>query len=227
MVRRVLVTGGTGALGTAVCRALLDAGYETHAATTKRHHEVHPEPGLEKVQMHVGDLTQEADSERVFREVGGPLAAVVATVGGYTYGALADVTASEIDQLTALNLKSTILTLKFAYPGLKQNPGGAACVLVAARAAQTGGPGAALYSATKAAVASLALSASKEWMEDQISVNSILPSIIDTPRNRADMPDAEFSRWPTPQQIAAVVRFLVSEQARVISGGSIPVYGRV
>jgi NAD(P)-dependent dehydrogenase (short-subunit alcohol dehydrogenase family) len=226
MVRKVLVTGGTGALGTAVCQALLDAGYETHAST-KRHHEVHNEPGLEKLRVHLGDLTREADTERVFRHVGVPLAGVVATVGGYVGGALADVTASEIDQLTALNLKSTILTLKAAYPGLKQNPGGAACVVVAARSAHTGGPGAALYSATKAAVANLALSASQEWMKDQISVNAILPSIFDTQRNRADMPDADFSHWPTPQQIAAVVEFLVSERARVVSGGSIPVYGRV
>ena len=79
MVRRVLVTGGTGALGTAVCRTLLNAGYETHAATTKRDYEAHTETGLKKIRMHVGDLTREADSERVFHEVGGPLAAVVAT----------------------------------------------------------------------------------------------------------------------------------------------------
>jgi NAD(P)-dependent dehydrogenase (short-subunit alcohol dehydrogenase family) len=226
MAPKAFVTGGTGALGAAVCRALLDAGYETHAATIERDPASPAEPGLEKLHVHVGDLTQEADAGRVFRDVGGPLAAVVATVGGFTSGALADVTAGEIDQLTALNLKSTILTLKYAYPSLKQRPGGAACVLVAARGAHTGGPGAALYSATKAGVANLALSASQEWMKDRISVNAILPSIFDTPRNRADMPDADFSLWPKPDEIAHVVRFLVSEQARIISGGAIPVYGR-
>ncbi len=226
MQPRAFVTGGTGALGTAVCRALLEAGYDTHAATITHDPTPPATSGLDRLRVHVGDLTREVDAERIFQEVGGPLAAVVATVGGFIGGPLTDVTVGDIEGLTALNLTSTVLTLKHAHPRLKENPGGAACVLVAARSAHHGGPGAALYSATKAGVANLALSAAQEWKDDRIAVNAVLPSIFDTPRNRADMPDADFSRWPKPEEIAAVVRFLVSEDARIVSGGWIPVYGQ-
>ncbi len=219
---RAFVSGGRGALGMAVCRALLEAGYETHAASRSKG----KPSGPGGVQMHSADFTNEVDTARVFEEVGGPLAALVSTVGGFAGGALADVKAADIDRLTDLNLKSTALILKHAYPYLQENPGGSSVVLVASRSAVLGGPRAALYAATKAAVVSLAASAAKEWLEDGISVNAILPSTIDTPANRASMPDADFERWPSPDEVARVAALLVSEEARIVSGGAIPVYGR-
>ena len=125
-----------------------------------------------------------------------------------------------------MNLKTAILILREGYTRLMQNEGGAAVVLVGARGAILGGPGSVVYSATKAAVVNLALSASQEWLEDGITVNAILPSTMDTRANRRDMPDADFTRWPTTQQIADVVAFLVSEKARIVSGGALPVYGK-
>ncbi len=223
---KAFVTGGDGALGMAVCRALVEEGFETHASSRSPDHRIHATPGLESVLVHIGDLTSEAEALRMFEEDGpGPLAALVATVGGYSGGPLAEVDAAQIDKLTNLNLKTTALTLRGAYPCLKESPTGAGVVLVAARSAVTGGPKAAIYAATKAAVASLAVSASQEWLEDGISVNAILPSTMDTPANRRSMPGADFSRWPTPEQVAGVAAFLVSEKARVISGSAIPVYG--
>ena len=211
----------------AVCRALIEDGFETHASSRSPDHRIHATPGLEGVLVHIGDLTSEAEALRMFEEDGpGPLAALVATVGGYSGGPLAEVDAAQIDKLTNLNLKTTALTLRGAYPRLKESPTGAGVVLVAARSAVTGGPGAAIYAATKAAVVSLAVSASAEWLEDGISVNAILPSTMDTPANRRSMPGADFSRWSTLEQVAGVAAFLVSEKARVISGSAIPVYGR-
>ncbi len=182
---KAFVTGGDGALGMAVCRALIEDGFETHASSRSPDHRIHATPGLESVLVHIGDLTSEAEALRMFEEDGpGPLAALVATVGGYSGGPLAEVDAAQIDKLTNLNLKTTALTLRGAYPRLKESPTGAGVVLVAARSAVTGGPGAAIYAATKAAVVSLAVSASAEWLEDGISVNAILPSTMDTPANR-------------------------------------------
>ncbi|MEE9286126.1 MAG: SDR family oxidoreductase, partial [Dehalococcoidia bacterium] len=76
-----------------------------------------------------------------------------------------------------------------------------------------------------AAVVNLVLSASQEWLADGITVNAVLPSTMDTPANRRDMPEEDFTRWPTTQQVADVIAFLVSEKARIVSGASIPVYG--
>ena len=159
-------------------------------------------------------------------DVGAPLGALVTTLGGFLGGPLAALTAADVDGLIALNLTNAVHTLRHAYPLLKAHPDGAHVVLVSARGAVAGGPGAALYAAAKAGIANLALSLSQEWLEDGITVNAILPSTMDTPVNRRDMPNADFSRWPTTREVAEVVAFLVSDAARIISGGSIPVYGR-
>ena len=223
---KAFVTGGTGALGKSVSRALLRDGYETHASVRSSDHGLGDDPELKDVVVHVADLTDESDAARVFEEVGGALAALVSTVGGYASGPLAEITAADIDRLTTLNFKTTALILKSAYPYLKENPGGAGVVLVGARSAATGGPRASIYAATKAAVTNLALSAAREWLQDGIAVNAIVPSTMDTPANRAAMPDADFSRWPTTDEVADVAAFLVSDKARIVSGGAIPVYGR-
>ena len=223
---KAFVAGGTGALGLSVCGALLRSGYETHASARSSDHGLSDDPKLKDVIVHAADFTDEAGAARVIEKVGGPLAALVSTVGGYAGGPLAEISAADVDKLTTLNFKTTALILKSAYPYLKENPGGSGVVLVAARSAGTGGPRAAIYAATKAAVANLALSAAREWLQDGISVNAILPSTMDTPANRAAMPDADFSRWPTTDEVAEVAAFLVSEKARIVSGGAIPVYGR-
>ena len=223
---RAFVAGGSGALGKSVSRALVEAGYEVHASAGSEDHDINDTAGLEGVHVHIADFTVEADTALVFGDVGAPIHALVSTVGGYRGGALAEVTTADIDQLVALNLKTTLLILKSAYPYLKQGPGGAGVVLTAARGAVEGGPGSALYSATKAAVVNLAMSAAREWAEDGISVNAILPSTMDTPANRQAMPKADHTKWPTTDQVADVAAFLVGEKGRIISGGAIPVYGQ-
>ena len=225
---KALVTGGDGALGSDVARVLREVGFEVHvtalnadmaASFAKR-------PDVRGLAVHVADLFDFEDTKRLMDEVGAPLGALVTTLGGFLGGPLAALTEGDVDRLIAMNLTNAVHTLRHAYPLLKAHPHGAHVVLVSARGAVTGAAGSALYSATKAGITNLALSLSQEWLEDGIMVNAILPSTMDTSANRRDMPDADFSRWPTTREVAEVVAFLVSDVARIISGGAIPVYGK-
>ena len=225
---KALVTGGDGALGSDVGRVLREAGFEVHvtalnAETAASFADIPDNHGLT---VHVADLFDFDDTKRLMDEVGAPLGALVTTLGGFLGGPLAALTEADVDRLIAMNLTNAVQTLRHAYPLLKTHRDGAHVVLVSARGAVTGGPGSALYSATKAGIANLALSLSQEWLEDGIAVNAILPSTMDTVANRRAMPDADFSRWPTTREVAEVVAFLVSDAARIISGGAIPVYGK-
>ena len=225
---KALVTGGTGALGSDVARVLREAGFEVHvsAIDADMASSFAERPDNRDITVHVADLLDPDGTKQLMDEVRAPLGALVATLGGFLGGPLATLSDEDVDRLIALNLTSAVQTLRHAYPLLKAHPDSARVVLVSARGAVVGGPGAALYSATKAGVANLALSLSQEWLEDGITVNAILPSTMDTEVNRRDMPDADFSRWPTTREVAGVVAFLVSDAARIISGGAIPVYGK-
>jgi NAD(P)-dependent dehydrogenase (short-subunit alcohol dehydrogenase family) len=225
---KVLVTGGTGALGSDVGRVLRDAGWEVHlsAANSESAATFAETPDNQMLAVHVGELSDGDDTKRLMDEVGAPLGALVVTVGGFLGGPIGSLLTDDLDRLLSLNLKTTVHSLREAYPLLKGHSTGASVVLVSARGAVTGGPGSALYSATKAAISNLALSLCQEWRDDAITVNAILPSTMDTPANRRDMPDADYSMWPTTREVAEVVAFLVSDKAQVVSGATIPVYGK-
>jgi NAD(P)-dependent dehydrogenase (short-subunit alcohol dehydrogenase family) len=96
---------------------------------------------------------------------------------------------------------------------------------VASKAAFGGSPGAAAYAASKAGALALFTTLAEEVKGHRINVNSVVPSIFDTEANRRAMPSADFSKWPTPEEIARVVLFLCSDDARVVHGAAIPVYG--
>lgn len=225
---KAIVAGGAGALGLSIARALRNEGYETHVTAIDAHEESRfkASPDVQGITCHIANFADGESVEALFRKVGGPLAAMVTTIGGFAAGPIAELTPEGIDKMSSLNVKTTLLALKGAYPYLKQNPGGAGVVVVAARPAALGGPGMALYAATKAAVANIALSAAQEWLKDGITVNAILPSTMDTPANRAAMPKADFTKWPKTDEVAHVAAFLVGEKARIVSGGAIPVYGK-
>lgn len=225
---KALVTGGTGALGTSVADTLNAAGYQVHVTSMFPDEVERLRAPLKArgITVHLANMAREAEAARVLSTVGGPLSVLVSGIGGYEGGPLASVTEKGFDDLTTMNFKTAVLTLKAAQPYLKQSPGGAAVVVIGVRDAVVGGPGAALYAATKAAVTNLALSAAQEWLNDGITVNAILPSIMDTPANRKAIPDADYSKWPKTQEVADVIAFLVSDKARIVSGGAIPVYGR-
>ncbi|MSQ25236.1 MAG: SDR family oxidoreductase [Dehalococcoidia bacterium] len=226
--RVALIAGGTGALGVSIARALMGAGYAVHVTAENAAIRDRFAAGADAagVTVHVADFSKSGDAQRTLAAVGAPLGAFVTTIGGFAGGPLATLDDETLGRLMTMNLKTTIVGLREAYAYLKQQPDGASAVVVGARSALAGGAGVALYSATKAAVVNLAYSLAQEWLADGITVNAILPSTMDTPANRAGMPDADFARWPKTGEVAEVVAFLVSEKARIVSGGAIPVYGR-
>jgi NAD(P)-dependent dehydrogenase (short-subunit alcohol dehydrogenase family) len=219
----VLVAGGTGHLGTAVVRELLAGGYAITATWV-----VESEAerlSAEPVELVHADLF---DPDAVQKAVDSTpqLEAVVNLVGGYAEGPRVHETdPDQFDGLMRLNVKPGFLLARAAMPRLIER-GGGAFVGVSARAALRPFPGAAGYIASKAAVLALIQALDAEYKRHGIRCNAILPSVIDTPPNRAAQPDADYSKWVQPEEIAKVVRFLVSGESGPISGAAVPVYGR-
>ena len=150
---------------------------------------------------------------------------LVNTVGGYAGGTpLWELRSEVLDQMLNLNLRATYALAKAAVPPMIARKSGA-IVNIASKAAWDHAAGASAYTSTKAAAVALIDSLAADLMGTGVRVNSVLPSIIDTEANRRAMPDADFSKWPRPDDIANVVLFLASDSARVIHGASIPVFG--
>jgi NAD(P)-dependent dehydrogenase (short-subunit alcohol dehydrogenase family) len=156
---------------------------------------------------------------------GAPLRAVVNLVGGFAMGGRVHETPVEdFEAQFRLNLRPTYLVCAAAL-GHLQAAGGGAIVCVSTRAALRPFAGAAGYIASKAAVLAFVDALAAEYRDDGIRANAILPSVIDTPGNRASQPDADHSRWVAPERIADVVRFLCEDGSAVVSGAHVPVYG--
>jgi NAD(P)-dependent dehydrogenase (short-subunit alcohol dehydrogenase family) len=225
----VLVAGGTGVLGRAVVRELLDHGHSV-TATWRRSEErdrlareVGEEPRLRLVEA---ELTDPEGAAAAVASVGDELGAVVDLVGGYAGGnKLGEAEPAELERMLTLNLRPLFLLARAAMPVLAA-AGGGALVAVASRPALRPRGGDAAYAAAKASVLSLIRSLDVEYRDTGVRSNAIVPSVIDTPANRTAMPKADHSRWVAPVQVAQVVRFLVSDDSAAISGAAIPVYGR-
>jgi NAD(P)-dependent dehydrogenase (short-subunit alcohol dehydrogenase family) len=180
------------------------------------------------IQGYVVDVTDETAVRQLFDRVLAEhkrLDALVNTVGGYAGGVnLWELETKVFDRMLALNLRSGYALARAAIPAmLKQKHG--AIVNVAAKAAFDHGAGAAAYAASKAGALALMDSLAAEVKGTGVRVNSILPSIIDTEANRKAMPNADFAKWPKPGEIARVILFLCSDDAKVIQGAAVPVYG--
>jgi NAD(P)-dependent dehydrogenase (short-subunit alcohol dehydrogenase family) len=223
----VLVAGGTGALGSAVVRELLDAGYGctvTWIADRER----------ERAEADFGDAVEFVRADLVDPDGGAEeavgavddLEAVVDLVGGFSSGPLVhETTWEDFDGMLRLNVAPAFNLARAAVPRLIDR-GGGAFVAVSARPALRPFPGAAAYVTAKAAVLAFVQALDADYRQQGIRANAILPSVIDTPANRAGQPDADHSKWVQPEEIAKVVRFLVSDDSAVTSGAAIPVYGR-
>jgi NAD(P)-dependent dehydrogenase (short-subunit alcohol dehydrogenase family) len=223
----VLVAGGTGALGTAVVHELLDAGYACGLTWIVDRERERIEADLgDRVSLVRADLT--AVDGGAAEAVAGidDLEAVVNLVGGFSSGPLVHETdPAEFRRMIELNLTPAFLLARAAMPRLVER-GGGAFVGVSARAALRPFAGAAGYIAGKAALLAFVQALDAEYKADGIRANAILPSVIDTPANRAGQPDADHSKWVDPRDIAAVVRFLVSDDSKTVTGAAVPVYGR-
>jgi NAD(P)-dependent dehydrogenase (short-subunit alcohol dehydrogenase family) len=227
--RSVLVTGGTGGLGAAVVARLLDDGWRVVVPWLAERElaRVEQRPGLELVEADL--FAPEAVAAAVARateDAAAPLRAVVNLVGGYAQGArVAEEPIESFERQLRLNLRPTYLVTQAALPALVA-AGGGSIVCVGSRAALKPFSGAAGYVTAKAAVIAFAQAVAVEYGDDGVRCNAILPSVIDTPANRASMPDADWSRWVAPATLAGTIAALCSDDVAATSGAAIPVYGR-
>ena len=228
----VLVAGGTGGLGRAVTLAFLEQGFnvtvtyrdENELSELKTLADTH----VSHLTAHSTDVTDEAAVQTLVDSIvakNSSLDVLVNTVGGYAGGIkLWELDSKTFDRMFTLNVRSGfVLSKAVVKQMLKQNSG--SIINIAAKAAFDHATGASAYAASKAAAVALMDSLAADLKGTGVRVNSILPSIIDTPVNRKAMPGADFSNWPKPEEIARVILFLASEDAKLIHGAAIPVYG--
>jgi NAD(P)-dependent dehydrogenase (short-subunit alcohol dehydrogenase family) len=226
----VIVTGGFGALGRAVVSAFEATG--AHVATMD-HSAV---PAAEAARAgeryfpvgHV-DLTRLDQAEAAVRTIVGRfgrLDVLVNIAGGFQWQTLEEGGLEVWDRMYAVNLKTAVVASKAALPALLRSAAGRIINIGAGAAAARAASGMGAYTASKAGVQRLTESLANELKDRGITVNAVLPGTIDTARNRADMPKADYSRWVAPEAIAEVILFLASPAARAVTGAALPVFGR-
>jgi NAD(P)-dependent dehydrogenase (short-subunit alcohol dehydrogenase family) len=227
-----LVAGGTGGLGRAVSLAFLEQDWKV-AVTYRRQEEwdaLQSAAGTrkERLEGYAADVTDEAGFTGLIEGLVGKhgrIDALINTVGGYAGGVrLWELDTKVFEQMLALNLRCGFVLSRAVVPlMLKQGHG--SIVNVASKAAFDHAAGAAAYAASKAAAVAMMDSLAADLKGTGVRVNSILPSIIDTEANRKAMPKADFKKWPKPEDIARVILFLCGDDAKVVHGAALPVYG--
>ncbi len=227
--RSLVVTGGTGALGTGVVELLLARGArisvpcfdeaEFERCTFREHARVRVE--------HPVNLTDEA-AVRAFYGSIDDLWGSIHIAGGFAYTPLADADVETLEAQMRMNTATCLLCCREAAAGMMKTGSGGRIVNITARPALDPRQGANLtpYVISKAGVAALTQALASELLEHDILVNAIAPSVIDTSANRAAMAEADFSTWVKPADAAEVIAFLASPRNRVVSGALVPVYGK-
>jgi len=221
----VAITGAFGALGSAVVRTALAEGAQVAAIDRAPS----PRSPLEGAALFgdvdlSGDAGARAAVDAILARFG-RLDALVNIAGGFRWEPLADGSLDSWNAMYELNLRTAVAACRAALPHLPSGRG--RIVNIGAAGAQKAGAGMGAYAASKAGVARLTEALAEELKDRGITVNAVLPSIIDTPANRADMPKADFTRWVQPEQLADVIVFLLSARAQAITGALLPVTGRV
>jgi len=227
----VVITGAFGALGRAVAQAFAMRGAQLALL------DVAPQPPtvvrelLGRAPLVFGgvDLTDLEATRRVMAATSmrfGGIDVLVNIAGGFQWEKLENGDLETWDQLYAMNLRTAVVCCKTALPAMLERGKGRIINIGAGAAAGRAAAGMGAYTASKAGVQRLTESLSEEVKDRGITVNAVLPGTIDTPRNRADMPDADFGRWVAPDDIAEVILFLASDAARAVTGAAIPVFGR-
>ncbi len=223
--KTIAVTGGFGTLGRAVGEALIAAG--ARVALIDRL----PAPadiGRDAMLLPNVELGQVCDARSAVNQIVaafGGLDGLVNAAGGFKHETVAAGSVETWDRLYATNVRTALIASLTALPHLLAR-GSGRIVNVGAQAANQAGVGMGAYAASKAAVARLTEAMADEYKDRGLSVNAVLPSVLDTPANRAEMPDADASRWVHPAALAQVIAFLLSDAAVAINGALIPVKGR-
>jgi len=226
--RCIVVTGGFGALGRALARRLIEDG--AHVALVDRAVELAVAlPAGVSTAIGAVDLGDESACMAAYeqvREALGAIDGVVNVAGGFTWEPVEGGSLETWDRMYEMNVRTAVVSCRAALSHLVAT-GNGRIVNVGALAALKAGMGMAAYAASKSGVIRLTESLAEELKDRGVTVNAVLPSIIDTPTNRADMPDADFSRWVPLEKISAVISFLLSDDASAVTGASLPVVGRV
>ena len=225
--QRIVITGAFGTLGTAVVRAALVEGAQVAALDRA----ATPRAALDGARLYGGVDFADAQAlqaavDRIAADIGG-IDALVNIAGGFRWETLESGSLATWDLLYEANLRSAVSATRATLPYLLKSGRGARVVNIGATGAVKAGAGMGAYAASKAGVFKFTEALAEELKDKGITVNAVLPSIIDTPPNRADMPDADFTRWVQPQELADVILFLLSPKAQAITGAQIPVVGRV
>jgi len=206
--RHVVVTGGGGALGGGVVELLQARGATVHV------------PLITDVR-----LDDEAQAVAYYATLP-PLWASIHLAGGFAMGAIADTSYADFEAQWKLNTVTCFLACREAVKSIRKAGGGGRIVNVAARVVSLPTPNMTAYLASKAGVAAITQGLATELRSENILVNAVLPSIIDTPANRAAMPEADHAAWPKPAEIARAIGYLASPENTLTSGALVPVYGR-
>ena len=230
MERTAFITGGTGGLGGAVLQTFLGAGWRV-VAPVRTEDERGRLPEHDKLEVVQADLFESGAVSAVVEAATSwdeaPLRAVVNLVGGFSApGRVHEAPAEDVLEQLRVNVRPTYLVTQAALPHLMGGDDQGTVVCVSSRAAIRPFAGAAGYIMAKAAVLAFVRALDVEYRGDGVRSNAILPSVIDTPGQRAAMPDADHSKWVPPEEIARVALFLSSEDSAPVSGAEIPVYGR-
>jgi NAD(P)-dependent dehydrogenase (short-subunit alcohol dehydrogenase family) len=226
--KRVVITGAAGALGAAVAHAFAAAGAKLalidRAAGSTEFLKTVQAPHFFQGSIDLADARDAQHAMGTAAARFGGIDVLVNVAGGFRWETIAAGKLETWDLMYAINLKTAVCACKAVLPHL----GGRGSIInVGAGAAAKAGTGMGAYAASKAGVAKLTEALAEELKDQGVNVNAVLPSIIDTPANRADMPTADFSRWVEPAALADVILFLASDAARAITGASIPVSGKV
>ncbi|HEX4858479.1 MAG TPA: SDR family NAD(P)-dependent oxidoreductase [Usitatibacteraceae bacterium] len=224
----VVVTGGLGALGGAVCKKLVQGRYAVTVVDRVRD-TAGDHAAAGPMHLETADLADSASASACAARIlarSGRVDALVNIAGGFAWETIASGSAATWDWMYESNVRSCLNACREFLPTLLHSPR-PRIVNIGSSAAARAGAGMGAYAAAKSSVLRLTEALAEEQKLSQLTVNAILPSIIDTPANRREMPDADFGRWVAPEAIAAVVMFLLSDAARAIHGAGIPVTGRV
>jgi 3-oxoacyl-[acyl-carrier protein] reductase len=223
--RVIVVTGALGALGKVVAASALKRGARVagvdHAAS-------HVAATPNRIELGSVDLTDAAQASNAIAAAAshfGKLDALINIAGGFAFETIAEGDPKTWQRMHALNVMTALNASRSAIPHLVASTSGR-IVNVGAMGALQAGSGMGAYAASKAGVHRLTEALAAEW-KGKITVNAVLPSIIDTPANRASMPNADFAKWVTPEELAEVILFLVSDAASAVTGALLPVSGRV
>jgi NAD(P)-dependent dehydrogenase (short-subunit alcohol dehydrogenase family) len=233
--RVALVPGGFGGAGQAVIRAFLSSGAQVvaveHQSQPARIATFREQLGALSARFSVyrADVTDEPEVESLVQAIVAEhqrIDILINLVGGWRAGEpITNLDLETWEHMLDLNLKAAFLLSKHAARTMIQT-GWGRIIHVSSRGAVSGRRNAAAYAVAKNAVLTLMETQAEELRDTHITVNAILPSVIDTPANRAGMPNSDFSRWPKPEEVARILLFLASDDAGLISGAAIPVYGR-